>query len=46
MISTREVLLWWKSISSEEKKSIMKENNVERATFHFIKEKYLQTKQK
>lgn len=40
----REVLIWWKSKSKEEKKSIMKEHNIEKATFHFIKERYLKNK--
>lgn len=39
----REILIWWKSLSSEEKKSIMKDHKIEKATFHFIKDRYLES---
>lgn len=39
----REVLIWWRDLSSEEKKSIMKERNIKSITYEQIKFIYLES---
>lgn len=40
----RQILLWWRNLSKEEKQSLMTERNIEAITFCQIKEIYLERK--
>lgn len=40
----REILVWWRGKSKEEKKSIMKDHNIKAITFEQIKLLYLESK--